>query len=68
MEQEITIRDFTVPFEMLERVIICEDKLENKFYEGTIQNLFVISDELTLDMYVTKALVRNGILHIIAHY
>lgn len=68
MNDEITIRDFTIPFEMEERVVISEDRLENDFYEGTIQNLFTNSDELTLNMYVMKALVKDGKLHIIAHY
>lgn len=65
---EITIEEFTIPFDMTERIIICEDAFGNDFYNGTIEHLFTTNDMDTLHMKVTRALVRDGKLYIIAHY
>lgn len=65
---EVTIEEFTIPFEMSESIVVCENDFTNKFYEGTIEHLFTGNDRETLNMRVDKALVRDNKLYVIAHY
>lgn len=65
---ELTIEEFTTPFDVHEVIVICEDSYGNSFYDGTIEHLFTTNDHDTLNMKVTRALVQENKLHIIAHY